>query len=120
VTEAKTETRPLTGAGSPASQQVSWWDTHEFITALVAQANHLPPAGTPAWCALDDTDPAKLLALAAAGEHFVLRLETAQEALAQASRDVAAAVDCQAIANGVQRQQWRRSSGTYIPRAKVS
>lgn len=46
-----TETRPLTGAGSPASQQVSWWPTHEFITELVANVNNLPVAGTPAWCA---------------------------------------------------------------------
>jgi hypothetical protein len=87
---------------------------------LVAHANHLPPAGTPAWCALDDSNPAKLLALASAGEHHVLRIETAQEALAQASRDVADAVDCQAVANGVLRQQWRRESGVYVPRTKVS
>ncbi|MEX7470587.1 DUF2742 domain-containing protein [Mycobacterium adipatum] len=94
MTETRTtETRPLTGAGSPASQQVSWWPTHEFITALVANANNLPIAGTPAWCALSDTDPAKLIALAAAGEHHVLRVETAQAALGEASKAVASVPD---------------------------
>lgn len=102
------ETRPLTGAGSPASQQVSWWSTHEFITALVANVNNLPVAGTPAWCALSDNDPAKLIALAVAGEHHVLRVETAQNAMAEASRVVAASPN------------WRtRPRGnSYIPRRK--
>lgn len=93
VTQAKTKTRPLAGAGSPASQTVSWWPTHEFISALVAQYNNLPTAGTPAWQQLTDTDPRKLLALAAAGEHHVLRVETAQAAMADASKAVASVSD---------------------------
>lgn len=112
--EAKTETRPLTGAGYPASQQVSWWPTHEFITALVAQANNLPIAGTPAWCALTDDDPHKLIALAVAGEHHALRVETAQEAMAESSRSVAASGDWSTVARGV-----RNGRGpAYIPRKK--
>ena len=83
------ETRAFTGAGFPPSQTVSWWPTHEFISALVAQYNHLPTAGTPAWIQLADTDPRKLLALATAGEHHVLRVEVAQAALADASKAVA-------------------------------
>ncbi len=109
MTHAKTETRPgITGAGSPASQTVSWWPAHEFITALVSQYNHLPTAGTPDWQQLADTDPRKLLALAAAGEHHVLRVEVAQAALADASKAVAAVPD------------WRtRPRGAaYIPRKK--
>lgn len=90
------------GAGSPASQQVSWWPTHEFITALVANVNNLPVAGTPAWQVLSDDDPAKLLALAVAGEHHVLRVETAQEAFAESSRAIAEAEDWAAVARRVQ------------------
>ncbi|WP_082690206.1 DUF2742 domain-containing protein [Mycobacterium sp. M26] len=92
MTEAKTEVRPLAGAGSPASRQVSWWPVHDFITALVHQANcgPIPAAGTPAWCELGDGDPRKLLAVAVAGEHHVLRVEIAQEAMAEASRAVSA------------------------------
>lgn len=55
--------------GTTNSRQVSWWETHQFIEALITQANTgpLPPAGTPAWSALADGDPRKLLALAVAG-----------------------------------------------------
>lgn len=75
------------------SRVVAWWPVHEFISALVDQANHQPVAGSPAWCLLADDDPNKLLALAVAGEHHVLRMETAQEALADASKVVAASTE---------------------------
>lgn len=89
MTQAKTEARAgITGAGFPPSQTVTWWPCHEFIAALVAQYNHLPTAGTPAWLQLDDADPRKLLALAAAGEHHVLRVEASQTAMADASKAV--------------------------------
>ncbi|WP_422745176.1 DUF2742 domain-containing protein [Mycobacterium sp. WMMD1722] len=107
MTEAKTETRtPSWGAGSPASsQEVSWWATHVFITEMVAQANTtLPWAGTPAWRALDDADPRKLLSLAVAGEHHVLRVETGQDAIAQANVDLSTAEDWTEVARRVQRR----------------
>jgi hypothetical protein len=77
------------------SQQVSWWETHRFIEAVLAQANlgPLPWAGTPTWCELSDGDPRKLLAIAIAGEHHVLRVEACQEARAQASHAISAAAD---------------------------
>ncbi|KKE99468.1 DUF2742 domain-containing protein [Mycolicibacterium obuense] len=100
------EARPLTGAGSPASQEVSWWATHQFITALVNQANTtLPWAGTPAWRALDDGDPRKLLALALAGEHHVLRIEIGQEAIEDAGQQISAAEDWSVVAQQVQRRR---------------
>lgn len=101
------EARPLTGAGSPASsQEVSWWATHMFVTELVAQANTaLPWAGTPAWRALDDADPRKLLALAVAGEHHVLQVEIGQEARAQAAEDVHGGEDWTEVARQVQRRR---------------
>lgn len=81
-----------------SSSQVSWWAAHEFLVHLVAQVGVLPVAGTPAWQALSADDPRKLLALAVAGEHHVLRTETAQEAMAAASRAVAAAADWSQVA----------------------
>lgn len=98
------------------SQQVSWWDTHEFITAAVANANvgPLPIAGTPSWCALADGDPRKLLALAVAGQHHVLRVEIAQEHLADAGKKVSAAADWSALAQRIR----NRSSSPYIPRKR--
>ena len=117
MTEATTETRTgTTGAGSPASQQVAWWPVHEFITAAVAQANYgpLPTAGTPAWCALADGDPRKLMALAVAGDHHVLRTETAQAAMADASREISRGADWSAMAQRIR----NRASSPYIPRRK--
>ncbi|BDE01470.1 DUF2742 domain-containing protein [Mycolicibacterium fortuitum] len=107
------ESRPLTGAGSPESQQVAWWPVHEFITAMVNKANAgpLPVAGTPAWCELSDSDPRKLLALARFGEHWALRTEIAQEKRAEASREIAAAGGWTALA-----QRLVQGAGPYIPR----
>jgi hypothetical protein len=104
----------IIAGGFPASRQRAWWPVHEFIEAVVPQANYgpIPAAGTPAWCELAQGDPRKLLALAIDGEHHVLRVETAQEALAQASRDVAESADWSGVARGIQ----RRASGVYIAR----
>lgn len=92
---------------SPASQEVNWWATHLFIEAAVAQANcgPIPIAGTPAWAELADGDPRKLLALAVAGEHHVLRTEIGQEIRAQAAEDVWGGEDWSQAARQVQRRR---------------
>jgi hypothetical protein len=101
------EARPDSGAGSPASQEVSWWATHLFIEAAVAQANcgPIPMAGTPAWAELADGDPRKLLSLAVAGEHHVLRQQIGQEALAQAAEDVWGGEDWAQVARQFRRRR---------------
>lgn len=101
-----------------ASQQVNWWEAHLFMQAALAQANcgPLPWPGTPAWCAMSDGDPRKMLALAEFGEHHALRVETAQAALADASRDVSASADWSQIAREVQQRQAAEGSGAYIRR----
>ena len=101
---------------STESRSVAWWPVHEFIAALVAQVSDLPMAGTPAWCRLGDGDPRKLLAVAVAGEHHVLRVETAQEALAEASKTIAAETDWQAVARAARQRDRARCSGAYIER----
>jgi hypothetical protein len=77
------------------SQQRDWWETHEYLEAYLAQANlgPIPAAGTPNWCALEFSDPRKLLALAIDGEHHVLRCEVAQRASCDASSEISAAAD---------------------------
>jgi hypothetical protein len=84
---------------APESQQVSWLEVHTFVDALLAQANcgALPWPGTPAWCEMSAGDPRKLLALAQFGVHHALRVETAQQARADASRAVSGAVDWPAL-----------------------
>jgi hypothetical protein len=98
------------------SQQVSWWAVHEFGSAVLRQVNGWPMAGTPAWCALDDEDPAKLAALFDAARHWALRVETCQAAAAEASRAVAASADWPAIA----RQIHQRRNSARIPRRTVT
>ncbi|MFN3003258.1 DUF2742 domain-containing protein [Mycolicibacterium wolinskyi] len=121
------EARPNAGAGTPAtttseavlewntdSRQVAWWPVHQFITAMVANANDIPVAGTPSWCALSDSDPRKLLSLAVAGEHHVLRTEIGQEHLADAGKKIAASADWNALAQRIQ-----SGRGTaYLPRKR--
>lgn len=99
------ETRRLDAAGS--SREVNWWATHLFIEAAVAQANcgPIPAAGTPAWSALADGDPRKLLSLAAAGEHHVLRMQIGQEQRAQAAEDVWAGADWSEAARQLPRRR---------------
>jgi len=98
------------------SRSVAWWPVHEFMVALLSHANDLPSAGTPAWCALGDGDPRKLLAVAVAGEHHVLRVEMAQEVHAEASKAVAAATDWPQIAREMQQREDARNSGVRIER----
>ena len=101
-----------------SSQQVSWLSTHEFLQAALAQANvgPIPWAGTPAWCELVDGDPRKLLALAIAGEHHVLRVEVAQVAECEASHAISAALDWLAVARENLRHANAGASGVYIRR----
>jgi hypothetical protein len=58
-------------------------------------------AGTPEWCALEDSDPRKTAALFDAAQHWALRVDSLQEAECAASRDVSAAADWSAIAQHV-------------------
>jgi len=99
-----------------AAQQVSWWDTHVFISKLTADLN-LPPAGTPEWRAMADGDPRKLLALAVAGEHHVLRVETAQQARADASKAVAGAADWSKVAREMQQRNSFYADRPWLRRA---
>lgn len=94
-----------------SSQQVSWWDVHEHVAPFLEAAGSWPMAGTPEWCALDDSDPVKLAAIYDAARHWALRLETCQVAQCEASHEISSAADWAAIANET---SLRRD--VYIPR----
>jgi hypothetical protein len=79
------------------SRQVSWWSVHEFVAGRLEVIGSWPMVGTPEWCALPDDDPRKLAALFDAARHWALRVETCQQAEADASHDISAAVDWSAI-----------------------
>lgn len=92
------------------SQQVSFWSVHEWVERIT-HVDDWPACGTPQWCALPDNDPAKIAAALDYAQHHALRVETAQEARAEASRAVAAAAPWGRIATEI-----RNRTGAHIPR----
>lgn len=94
------------------SSQVSWWSVHELLQPVLEQAHDWPMLGTPAWCSLEHDDPRKWCALLDGAQHWALRLELGQEARADASKALSAAVDWTSVASEIQRRR-----GAYIPRA---
>jgi hypothetical protein len=114
TTTKRVDTANCSGiAAAVPSRQVAWWEVHQWVAGQLADVDDWPMAGTPAWCALDDTDPRKVAALFDAAQHHALRVETSQEQRAQASRDVSAAPDWAGLADEIYR---RRSCSGYIPR----
>jgi hypothetical protein len=76
-----------------SSRQVSWWSVHEYVSPLLTDAELWPMVGTPAWCDLADDDPVKLAAIFDAAQHYALRIETSQLAMADAGSEISAAED---------------------------
>jgi hypothetical protein len=71
-----------------SSRQVSWWSVHEFVSSRLTEVGSWPMLGTPAWCDLDDDDERKTAALLDAAQHWALRLETGQQAMADAGAEI--------------------------------
>ena len=95
-----------------ASRQVSWWFVHEYVERLLAEAKSWPMVGTWEWHDLPDDDPRKVAAIYDAAQHWALRVEMSQEAMAEASHEISAAADWPRIAQSVLDR-----SDAYIPRA---
>ncbi len=93
------------------SRQVDWWSVHLFVAPLLERIESWPIAGTPEWAALADDDPAKLAAVLDGGRHWALRVDAYQDALADASKAIAAAADW---------KSWRPRGESYIERRKAS
>jgi Protein of unknown function (DUF2742) len=101
----------VTGRQVLVSQQVDWWSVHDFVAAVLNQVNNWPLLGTPSWCSLANDDPAKWAALLDAAQHHALRIETAQQALREASHDISAAADWSGLAREI-----RSRNESYIKR----
>ena len=98
------------------SQQVSWWSTHEFVVAHL-QVEHWPLVGTPAWCQLDDDDPVKWASVLDAARHWALRVDTCQQAHADASSEVSAAADWSHIAEYIRAEREFYAAHPWMKRA---
>lgn len=89
-------------AGNPDftnwSRQVNWLTVHLFVQPYLDAVGSYPMAGSPAWRALPDSDPKRWAALLDASQHWALRVDTCQEAMAEASRDISAAADWSQVA----------------------
>jgi hypothetical protein len=90
---------------------VDWWAVHTYVLPILTEVGDWPMAGTAAWQHLPDGHPAKLAALFDAARHHVLRVDTAQAALAEAARDISAAADWRAVA-----RNHLSCNEIYIPR----
>lgn len=92
------------------SRQVSFWDVHEWAQRFMDAAGDYPMCGTPSWCLLPDDSRAKWASALDFAQHHALRVETAQEALAEASKAVAASADWPQVAREIrQREEFRRA-----------
>ena len=98
------------------SQQVNWWTVHEYVIPVLDRVKAWPMAGTPAWCLLDDGDPAKVAAVYDAARHHILRVETAQEALREAGEAISAAADWAAVARDVRNREEFYASRPWMKR----
>lgn len=111
VTDNDVKARP-DGAGPPASRQVAWFETYEYVARLAAEHRVVlelsAVAGTPQWCGLPDGDARKLMALLVGGVREALANDARQAAMAEASRSVSASANWRTVG------QPRPAS--YIPR----
>jgi Protein of unknown function (DUF2742) len=118
--EARTDTNnqdtTCTEHVSNSSRQVSWWSVREFVQPYLDAVGSWPMAGTPAWCALDGTDPAKWAALLDGGQHWALRVETCQQACCEASRDISAADDWSRVATKMVQRESFYAARPYLKR----
>ena len=98
------------------SQQVNWLTVHEYVIPVLDRVKAWPMAGTPAWCLLDDREPAKMAALYDAAQHWALRVESCQAARCEAGKDIAAAADWAAVARDVRNRKEFYSSRPWLKR----
>lgn len=94
------------------SNAVDWWAVHLYVEPTLKGVGSWPLVGSLPWRNLPTDDPAKLAAIFDAARHWALRVDTCQEALAEASRDISAAADWPAAA----RRLVQGRGDAYIPR----
>lgn len=98
------------------SRQVRWFDFHEWVQPYLDAAGEWPMVGSQAWFDLPDDDPRKFAAICDAAQHFALRLETCQQARAEASRAVSAAEDWTQVAREIRNREEFRAARPWMDR----
>ncbi|TVX95917.1 DUF2742 domain-containing protein [Mycolicibacterium porcinum] len=95
---------------------MSWFAVHGWAAPHLDTAGPYPMIGTPEWQALPDNDRRKWAAALDAAQHWALRLETNQEARAEASKSIAAAVDWPQVAREMQQLHEFRAANPWATR----
>ncbi|MGH3634577.1 MAG: DUF2742 domain-containing protein [Mycobacterium sp.] len=81
---------------------MSWWSVHEYVAPVLARCHDpIPMVGSVAWQQLPDDHPAKIAAVFDAARHWALRVDTCQEASAEASRAISDAADWSDVAEQI-------------------
>lgn len=104
------------GAGSPASKQVSFEPVYELLSPLLGDPGLIP--GTPVWCQLDDTDPAKWQAILWAAVWWTVAQDARQASQSDAATEISAAGGPSWSALARRIAQGRGHA--YIPRREAS
>jgi Protein of unknown function (DUF2742) len=103
--------------GPVYSRQVNWWQVHLAVAPLLEAVEDWPMVGTQQWCELDDDDPRKLAALLDAAQHWALRVDTCQEAYADAGSAIAAAAPWSRIAQYLRAEREFYAAHPWMKRA---
>jgi len=88
------------------SRQVAYLPVYELLSPLLGDPGLVP--GSPVWCQLDGTDPAKWQAVLWAAVWWAVAEDARQSELADASKQVAASADWSQIG--------RPRPASYVPR----
>jgi len=99
------------------ARTVDFWSVHCYVAPALVAAADWPMLGTLDWQRLDAADPAKTAAALDAAQHWALRVETAQAAVAQAAQDISTSADW---AHEARHLRTRRDCAAYIPRVRAS
>jgi len=99
-----------------SNREVDWYSVAKFAEPLLARFTSLPLPGTPQWCSLLDTDPAKLTACINVARFWAFDAACRQEAMADAAEAIWEAADWTAIRQALQRRSKAVADGVYIPR----
>lgn len=80
------------------TRAVDFLGVHRLVAPILASVESWPVAGTLTWEQLADTDPAKWAAVLDIARYGALHVQLRQEAVADAGKKVAEAVDANAMA----------------------
>lgn len=97
---------------------VNWEPVYRLVAPVLGLFESWPLVGSVEWCRLADDDPRKWVAVLDGGQHWALRIEGHQRALAEASKAVAASADWAAVSREVrQRAEFRKANPWAVRKA---